>query len=269
MRVLVIEDDEELAETIAAGLRAARMEVDIALDGKAGLAHALVHEVALASPEADVSSLRRAHERVLASEQDLEQLIDPLLALSRGQTGLERRDHFDLAALTSQAMHAREPELAGLKLDVRATVDPAPTGGDQRLLERLIGNLIDTAIRHNVPGGRVEITTGTHNQNAFVSIANTGPTVPPEQIERLFQPFQRLGGARTHHDGGHGLGLSIVQAIADAHHAELSARPRPRGGLTIDVSFPPATGAGSGVTFARARLRPVDETANRRLTPDA
>ena len=114
--------------------------------------------------------------------------------------------------------------------------------GDPRLLERLIANLIDNAIRHNTPGGHVEIATGTRDRHAFVSIANTGPTIPPEQIERLFQPFQRLGAARTRHNNGHGLGLSIVQAIANAHGAELSARARPEGGLTIEVSFPPAVG---------------------------
>ena len=106
-------------------------------------------EVALASPEADFASLRKAHERVLASEQHLEQLIDALLALSRGQAGLERRERLDLAALTSEAMLAHDSELADLDLDVRATLDPAPTPGDPRLLERLITNLIDNAIRHN------------------------------------------------------------------------------------------------------------------------
>ena len=186
-------------------------------------------EVALANPEANVASLRPAHERVLASEQQLEQLIDGLLALTRGQAGLERRERLDLATLTSQALLARESELAGLDLDVRATLATAPTAGDPRLLERLIANLIDNAIRHNIPGGHVEITTGTRDRHAFVSITNTGPTIPPEQIQRLFQPFQRLGGARTRHNGGHGLGLSIVQAIANAHGAELSARARPRG----------------------------------------
>ncbi len=222
-------------------------------------------EVALASPEANVASLRAAHERVLASEQHLEQLIDGLLALTRGQAGLERREHLDLAALASQALLARESELAGLDLDVRATLATAPTAGDPRLLERLIANLIDNAIRHNTPGGHVEITTGTRDRHAFVSIANTGPTVPPEQIQRLFQPFQRLGGARTRHNSGHGLGLSIVQAIANAHRAELSARARPEGGLTIEVSFPPATGASFSVTsplrgrHAPARA-PVSET---------
>jgi signal transduction histidine kinase len=201
-------------------------------------------QVALANPEADPASLRTAHERVLASEQQLEQLIDALLALTRGQAGLERREHLDLATLASQTMLTRESELAGLDLDARATFAVAPAAGDPRLVERLVANLIDNAIRHNHPGGRVEITTGTRERHAYVSVTNTGPTVPPEQIQRLFQPFERLGGARTQHNSGYGLGLSIVQAIANAHHAELNARARPEGGLTIDVSFPPATGAG-------------------------
>jgi signal transduction histidine kinase len=210
-------------------------------------------EVALANPEADLASLRAAHERVLASEQDLEQMIDGLLTLTRGQAGLERREHLDLATLTAQAMLARESEAAGLELEVRATLTPAPTAGDPRLVERLIVNLIDNAIRHNTPGGHVEITTGSRDRHAFISITNTGPTVPPEQVQRLLQPFERLGGARTHHNSGHGLGLAIVQAIANAHRAELSARPRPEGGLTLEVSFPPASGAGSAVTLATAR----------------
>jgi signal transduction histidine kinase len=211
-------------------------------------------EVALASPEANFTSLRTAHERALASEQHLEQLIDALLALARGQAGIERRERIDLAALTSQAMLARESQLGDLDLDVRQTLDPAPTAGDPRLIERLMANLIDNAIRHNVPGGHIEITTGARDRHAFVSISNSGPAVQPEQIQRLFEPFQRLGGARTQHNSGHGLGLSIVQAIANAHGAEVSAHPRPGGGLTIDVSFPPAVGgrSSSGATFAPA-----------------
>ena len=113
----------------------------------------------------------------------------------------------------------------------------------------MIANLIDNAIRHNTTGGQIEITTGTRDRKALVSVANTGPTIPPEQIKRLFQIFQRLDGARTRHNNGHGLGLSIVQAIGNAHRAELGARARPQGGLTVEVSFPPSTGAGSGLTF--------------------
>jgi signal transduction histidine kinase len=211
-------------------------------------------EVALADPDATVGSLRTSHERVLAAEQQLEQLIAGLLTLTRGQAGLEHREQLDLSALTSQAMLAREPQLAGLDLDVRSTLDAAPSVGDPRLIERLIANLIDNAIRHNTPGGWIEITTGTRERRAFISIANSGPTVPPDEIQRLFQPFQRLGAARTgHNNSGHGLGLSIVQAIAGAHGAELAARPRSEGGLTIVLSFPPATGADAGRTFVTAR----------------
>ena len=187
-------------------------------------------EVALASSEANFASLRKAHERVLASEQHLEQLIDALLALTRGQAGLGAPRATSTSRPSPPRPCSRTSQSSrGLDLDVRATLDPAPTAGDPRLLERLIANLIDNAIRHNTPGGHVEITTGTRDRHAFVSIANTGPTVPPEEIQRLFQPFQRLDGARTRHNNGHGLGLSIVQAIANAHRAELSARARPRG----------------------------------------
>jgi signal transduction histidine kinase len=212
-------------------------------------------EVALASSEANSASLRTAHERALASEQQLEQLIDGLLALTRSQAGLERSEQLDLATLTSQTMLARESEAAGLDLDVHTVLATAPAAGDPRLLERLIANLLDNAIRHNTPGGQVEITTGTRDRRAFIAIANTGPTVPPEEIQRLFRPFQRLGDARTQHTSGHGLGLSIVEAVATAHHAELSARTRPEGGLTIEASFPPATGSGSGVKFAPSRTK--------------
>jgi signal transduction histidine kinase len=214
-------------------------------------------EVALADPDADFSSLRAAQERVLASEQDLEQLIDALLALTRGQAGLERRERFDLASVATQVLRSRDSDISELGLDVRATLDPAPTAGDPRLLERLIANLIDNATRHNHPGGHIEIATGTRDRRAFVSIANTGPAVPPEAIERLFQPFQRLGDARTGHNNGHGLGLSIVQAIATAHRAEVTTRARPEGGLSIEVAFPPPTGAGSRVTIAPAAKKRI------------
>jgi signal transduction histidine kinase len=209
-------------------------------------------QVALADPEANLASLRTGYERVLASEQHLEQLIDGLLALSGGQAGLERREQLDLAGIASEAMLARESQLAGLDLIVRQTLHPAPAAGDPRLIERLVGNLIDNAVRYNTPGGRVEITTGTHDRRAFVLIANSGQAIPPEEIPRLFQPFRRLDGARTSHNSGHGLGLSIVQAIANAHHAELNVRGRPEGGLTIEVSFPPTSGAAPTMTAAIA-----------------
>jgi signal transduction histidine kinase len=195
-------------------------------------------QVALADPGANLTSLRAAHERVLASEQQLEQMIDALLTLTRGQAGLQRRERLDLATIAAAVLLARESELAGRDLDVRAALAPAPTDGDPRLVERLIANLIDNAIRHNIPGGHVEISTGVRLQCAFLAVANSGAAIPPDEIPRLMQPFQRLHGTRTNHAGGNGLGLAIVNAIAAAHRATLTAQPRAGGGLTIEVTFP-------------------------------
>ncbi len=116
----------------------------------------------------------------------------------------------------------------------------APSGGDPRLIERLDANLLDNAVDYNIPEGRVEVVTGTKAGRAFLSVANTGPVIRPEQIDRLFEPFQRLGTDRTRHTNDHhGIGLSIVRAIAEAHDATLTARPQSRGGLQIEITFPP------------------------------
>jgi signal transduction histidine kinase len=195
-------------------------------------------QVALADPDADLASLREAHERVLASELQLEQMIDALLTLTRGEAGLQRREPLHLAALAAKAVLARESDAAGHELEVRTTLAAAPAVGDPRLLERLIANLIDNAIRHNIPHGHVEIATGTRDQRAFLAVANSGPAIPPEEVPRLLQPFQRLHGTRINHASGNGLGLAIVDAIAAAHRATLSAQPCPDGGLAVEVAFP-------------------------------
>ena len=199
-----------------------------------------ISEVALASPDASDASLRAAHERVIASGKNLEQLIDGLLALTRGHAGLERRERVDLAALTAHAILAHQSRLADRELDLRTTLEPAATQGDPRLLERLISNLIDNAIRHNVAGGRVDISTGTRDKRPFLSITNTSPPIPPDQLERLFEPFQRLA-ERTGHNNGHGLGLAIVRAIVTAHQATLRAHLAPGGGLAIEIAFSSAS----------------------------
>jgi signal transduction histidine kinase len=104
------------------------------------------------------------------------------------------------------------------------------------LIERVVANLLDNAVHHNKPGGWVEIGTRSEPGQAVFFIANSGAIITPEQAERLVEPFQRLH--RVADDGHHGLGLSIVNAIASAHDATLTVQPRLSGGLFVEVVFP-------------------------------
>jgi signal transduction histidine kinase len=198
----------------------------------------VISQVALASPGATIETLRTAHERVLAAGEEQQHLIEALLTLAQGQAGLNTRQPFDLAAVTSQVLAARQSETQNQNLTLHAALDPAPAAGSPRLAERLAANLVDNALRHNTPGGQVNISTRTRGSRAVLSVANTGPAVPAAAVDRLFQPFQRLATARTSRGEGLGLGLSIVQAIADAHNASITASPQPGGGLLIEVTFP-------------------------------
>jgi signal transduction histidine kinase len=197
-----------------------------------------VAEVALGDPEATVGTLRASHERVLAAGKQQERLIEALLTLARSERGLDEREPFDLAAVTATVLHARRDEAERRGLYVHATLEPAETSGDPRLAERLVANLLDNALRHNTPQGRIDITTTSRNGRAVLSVANTGPLVPAAELERLLQPFQRLCADRTDQSDGTGLGLSIVVAIATAHGATLTTRPQRGGGLDVEVDFP-------------------------------
>jgi signal transduction histidine kinase len=196
-------------------------------------------ETALADPAATVESLRDTCYHVLSASRQQERLIDALLALARGQRGLDRYEPFDLAAIAYEVLYARRNHLERLDLRASTALDGAPALGDPRLAERLVTNLIDNAIRHNVAHGHLAVKTRAESGRAVLQVVNSGAVVPPSEVDRLLRPFQRLGADRTGRDG-HGLGLSIVAAIAAAHHAPLSVQARPAGGLDVEVHFPTA-----------------------------
>ena len=133
---------------------------------------------------------------------------------------------------------------------VEATLEPAATSGDQRLVERLVVNLLDNAVHHNVRGGWVRVRTGVEGERALLRVENSGPVVPADEVANLVEPFRRATADRSSHDGGLGLGLSIAAAIATAHDAALDVRARPEGGLDVGVGLPYA-GAGSRAPAAR------------------
>jgi signal transduction histidine kinase len=214
-------------------------------------------QVALADPNATAESLRKAHERVLASGDQQGRLIEALLELTRGQAGLDKQRRADLAQLTDGVLVAKRTEAEQHGLALHSHLEPAATTGDPRLLERLIVNLIDNAIRHNRPGGGIEVTTATVDSRAQLTVANAGGVIPEGAIEQLTQPFKRVGADRTRNADGVGLGLSIVQAIADAHRATLTITPLPAGGLRVQTSFPgtPVPAANCAASTARGSAR--------------
>ena len=199
--------------------------------------HSLL-QVALADPNPTIESLLTTCRNALTASEQQRHLIEGLLALASSESGVDHRRPVDLADLAADVLLTPLSDIDRLTIQIKTTLQPAPTEGDPRLLERLLSNLIENAVHHNTPRGRVELTTGTRDHRAYLTVTNTGLMISSDEVERLFQPFQRLNGARTRHKHGHGLGLSIVQAIATAHDATLTADPRPDGGLAIEVTFP-------------------------------
>ena len=200
-------------------------------------------EVALSDPDADIGTLRAAAERVLAIGREQETLIDALITLARGQRGLEESTPVDLAATTEAAIDAARTGAGTISLE--PDLSPAVVAGDARLVESLVTNLVENGVEHNYQGGWVRVSTATVDDRVELRVSNSGPVVPPSDVERLLQPFQRSGPERVGREGGLGLGLSIVSAIATAHGAELTVAARPEGGMDVVVAFPGRTTPGA------------------------
>ena len=196
-------------------------------------------QVTLADPASTTATWQAVSRELLASNAEQERLIEALLTLASSETGTGEREPADLAAITSEALAAARPAISRLGLHLQTDIQPAALDGDTLLVQQLAANLIDNAVRHNIPGGDIQITTKASHAGAVLSVTSSGQVIPVAEVDRLFQPFQRLGPRPARRDGGHGLGLSIVRAIATAHAATITAQPRPGGGLAIDVTFPP------------------------------
>ncbi|WP_256255819.1 sensor histidine kinase [Actinomadura madurae] len=194
-------------------------------------------EVALADPNADTDTLRSACQEALALGEHQERLVRALLALATSERGVTRWDTLDLAQVVKGALASRRDQATARGIDLAEHLTPAVAAGDPKLIESLVANLIDNAIRHNHAGGHVEITTQTSGTQVVLTVTNSGPVIPGNQIQRLFHPFQRLAPDRNGGRDGYGLGLAIVNAVAQAHHATLTANVRAEGGLSIAVQF--------------------------------
>lgn len=190
--------------------------------------------------------------RVRDSVDRAEAMVGALLTLAISDQGeLARFEPFDLATAAEDALDSASAGVASLGLRVRAELDSAPTSGDPHLLDRLVGNLVDNAVRHNVADGEISLQTGVRAGQPFLRIANSGPPVPADLVPSLFEPFQRLD-SRTGSRPGAGLGLAIARSVAAAHGAALTAASRPGGGLEILICLPGAAAARSDDALGQA-----------------
>jgi signal transduction histidine kinase len=195
-------------------------------------------DVALADPDAPAAELRATAERVRDATERSERLIEGLLTLARSERELGAREPVDLADAAAVALEQAHRGGGPAGLQLTTALRPAPVEGDAALLERMIANLVENAVRHNQPAGWLEVATGSSDGRAFVQVVNGGRSIPADQVEALFEPFRRLEERVASLDRGAGLGLSIVRSVAHAHAGDAHARALPGGGLEVTVQLP-------------------------------
>lgn len=195
-------------------------------------------EVHLSDPEAP-PELQQLGKTLLATNERSEQLVEGLLLLARSDNQIVERKPVDLAEVASRAVDQARGEAEGKGVDMRVELAEAVVQGNGVLLERIALNLVQNAVRYNVPeDGWVEVSTALLPGEAVLVVSNTGPVVPAYEIDNLFEPFRRLRTERTGSDKGVGLGLSIARSVARAHGGRIIAEPREGGGLVMRVSLP-------------------------------
>jgi signal transduction histidine kinase len=193
-------------------------------------------DVAMAKPTRTKEGLETLVGRVREAVDQSEAIIDGLLTLARSDRGLTVRELVDLEAAALDAIDQTTTAARESDITVDANLSAAPFPGDRVLVERLVANLVDNAIRYNFEGGSIQIETGIDNGDSYFSVTNTGPLVPESKLPSLFEPFTRLG-QRVTNDEGVGLGLSIVASVVAAHGGRLESVALRNGGLKITVRF--------------------------------
>ncbi|MFB4303392.1 sensor histidine kinase [Actinomadura sp. NTSP31] len=243
-------DDEikELADTFDAMLERLGQAFDSQRRFVANASHELrtplainrtLLEVALGDPEAS-DDLRTVGRTLLATNARHERLIEGLLLLARSERELTTRNPVDLAEVAATVLEHAARRDHDNDVAVHPELTSGTALGDPVLLEHLVSNLVDNAIKHNeADGGELWIRTGLLDGYATVQVENTGPVVPAYEVERLFEPFRRLNSDRVESAKGAGLGLSIVRSVVLAHRGAVYAVPRPGGGLIVTVRLQP------------------------------
>jgi signal transduction histidine kinase len=193
-------------------------------------------DVVLAKPNRTSEQLEASAEKVRRSIDQSERIIDALLTLAVSNQGAGDVGPLDLATAAEDALDAVGDQARDAGLRVDTELSQAEVTGSRVLLERLVANLVENAVVHNVPDGWVRVRAGANNGHAYLEVANSGPVVREEDLPHLFEPFRR-GDVRTG-SSGVGLGLSIVRSVGEAHGARVNAVASAGGGLVVSVTMP-------------------------------
>ncbi|MCU7723031.1 HAMP domain-containing histidine kinase [Actinoplanes sp. KI2] len=192
-------------------------------------------EVAMARPDASADLLKLG-ENLLAVNDRHERLVDGMLTLARAEHRVLTPAPVNLAETVEEALLLVYPEAHRNGVSIGRSLDAVVVEADAVLLDRLVQNLAQNAVRHNEPGGWVQVEVAEADGHARLVVANSGPVVPPGAVPELFNPFTRLGG-RVRSGRGTGLGLSIARAIVQAHDGTVQASARSGGGLVVEVKL--------------------------------
>ncbi|WP_083267828.1 sensor histidine kinase [Lentzea guizhouensis] len=167
-------------------------------------------------------------------------LTEALLVLSRSDQGGFTREPVDLSLVAEEAAETLLPLAERRQTTLDVTGEPTRTAGSPALLLRMVTNLVQNAVVHNLPtGGTVTVHTGSWSGVSVLRVENTGPPLPADLVPTLTEPFQRgTARVRTDEHAGVGLGLAIVHSIVRAHDGTLELEARPAGGLVVTVRLP-------------------------------
>ncbi|MFF0492965.1 sensor histidine kinase [Nocardia sp. NPDC003482] len=196
-------------------------------------------------------------DRIERESNRMSLLVEDLLMLARldAQRPLERRP-VDLLALASDAVHnaravdtAQRPEGPGrpIDLEIRSGPGTLEIPGDEPRLRQVLANLVNNALIHTPPSASVTVRLTPDEDHVLVEVADTGPGLPPDQAERVFERFYRTDTSRSRDSGGTGLGLSIVQALVAAHGGTVSVTSAEGAGTTFTVRLPRRVESGTSV----------------------
>ncbi|MEV6301334.1 HAMP domain-containing sensor histidine kinase [Actinoplanes sp. NPDC051861] len=173
--------------------------------------------------------------QLLATNERNERLIEGLLVMAEIDRGLVARTPLRLDKITAAVLDAHRGRAAEQGVTITSDLQPRTVLGEQVLLERLVTNLVQNALKYNRPDGTIDVRVG---KEPALLVVNTGEDVPPEAVNTLFEPFRRRAAARIDHSGGAGLGLAIARSITQAHGGVITAESSGHDGLTVRVSIP-------------------------------